>query len=168
MRQPIGEDELAQGGGARPRGDLFGDLAGQPVGGRPELRRDEREQAAVGRLGPLRPGIDQLGPDEQLDRHVLTRFVPGPQIAAPGHEPIRPGFDEKPVLAHRSHVERGAPAVVDPRLHGDRGPLQIVVVTVADVAGEHVVPVGEHIRLHDHGVPDGGLGGAPPAVDLRD
>ena len=76
------------------------------------------------------------------------------------------GFDEEPVLTHRSHVERGAPAVVDKRLHGDRGPLQIVVVTIADVAGEHVVPVGEHIRLHDHGVPDGGLGGTPPAVNL--
>ena len=167
VRQLIGEDELAQGGGARPRGDLLGDFTGQALGDRPEIRGDEGEHAAIRRLGPVRPGVDQFGSDVQFDRDVLTRLGPGPEIAAPGHERVHPGFDEKPVLTHRPHVEPGAPAIVDEGLHGHRGPHEVVVVAVPEVAGEHVVPIGDHIRLHGHRVPDRRLGRAPPAVHQR-
>ena len=126
-----------------------------------EVRQRTADLAIVCRSGLL----DQLGPDDQIHRHVLRRRHALLQIGSPGGKAIDPRQDGKLVPPDGMDFELGRPAVVDTGRHIGFVPGLALTDAMPDRGADPVVAIHENVRFHPNGFADRTLGREAAAID---
>jgi hypothetical protein len=106
----------------------------------------------------------ERSPFLELDGDVLAGVTALLEVRPPRRPGVDPALDAEAVRARFRDHDVGPPVIVPERNHRCLAPVGIVVVD-QDARSRQVVPVGEHVRLDRHDVPDRGLRGKEPAVD---
>src|SRR6266511_1510636 len=142
---------------------------GQEVGVRalPHGLRGSAERPAVFAGGALGRVFHQIRPRQDLHRDVLPGVDLLLEPRPPRPEPVHPGTEGVPVPAQLLDPEGPLPPVVVDERHGFVVPLALALAAPPELRGQPVVPVGEHVGLHHHGLAHDALGRIPPALDLR-
>ena len=139
---------------------LEGLAPGQALGGGEE--RGRRVAPGTGRGALQQPGADlQVDRLHGAGRHLLRQAV------APAREVVHPGLDGIAVGLERGDVEGGAPPVVPQGRHRHLGPAGVARGAVAEHGRQHVVPLGEDVRLDHQPLADRPLHREPATVHLR-
>ncbi len=111
--------------------------------------------------------FDQIPADQEVHRHILIGGDSLAHIPLPGPKVIDPGGHRVRVEALMPDLEGGTPPIV---LHEDQRhirPMLFAFMPVPNHAGNLIMAVGEHVRLHHHRLPHHPLDWEPATVNFR-
>src|SRR5262249_23038191 len=114
-----------------------------------------------------RGGGDDLAAFGQLQLDLLSRLELLRDVAPPGGEDIRPGFDRVDVARVSSEPEATGPAVIVAVHHRGPVPLRLVDRAMEERGADDVVAVAEDIGPDFEQIADDALDRIAAAVDLR-
>ncbi len=124
------------------------------------------ELGLVRALGALDGIFDQIGAHQRRDADVLL-IDPACQLVAPGFEVVDPGDHAVEVAARGLGGEGGEPLVVAARCHFYFLRAGVGFGAPTQHHAQHVVPVGEAVRLDAQGLARDGLDGETACVHHR-
>jgi hypothetical protein len=132
-----------------------------------EVGQEAIQPRLVRGVGAVAHRLHQLPALQQLAGQLHAGLVLLAQLLGPGEERVPPGRDRVPVGGVLLERKAAAPAVVDQGLHLGLRPGLVAHFAVAQHDADHVVAVGEDVRLHLQPVAHDPLHREAAPVDLR-